>query len=131
MRLTALFTALALVPSAALAQADQLKMILEATKANWVAVRDFDGQDLLYFTHLETYRCGLDGVQYAINGGKMQSWALSKCADPGALVAPIDAAYLPYTSFEPGSVARVTVQITFEDGTRATASYDRKDIETP
>jgi pyrimidine operon attenuation protein/uracil phosphoribosyltransferase len=131
MRLAIRAVLFALLPVAAAAQGDQTKMILEMTQGNWVAVRDWDGQDLVYFTHLESYRCGIDRVDYAINGGKLQQWELAKCSDPGAMVAPLPADYLPYTSLPAGSVEKVTVQITYPDGTTAVAAFDRKDIETP
>jgi hypothetical protein len=127
MRLAIRAVLFALLPAAAAAQGDQTKMILEMTQGNWVAVRDWDGQDLVYFTHLESYRCGIDRVDYAINGGKLQQWELAKCSDPGAAASE----HLLYTSLPAGSVEKVTVQITYPDGTTAVAAFDRKDIETP
>ena len=44
-------------------EADDIEPILGMTKANWIAVREWEGEDLLYFSHLITYRCAIDQVR--------------------------------------------------------------------
>jgi len=112
-------TALLVLPlwfaTAALAQSSgQEKPILEMTKANWVVLRDFNGQQLVYFTHLESWRCGISQVRYSVNSDALdQVWRLQPCdpAKPNAVTTD-----KPYIAFPGGSVQSVAVQITYGDG---------------
>jgi len=112
--------------------AAEVKPILGATKANWVAVREFDGQDLLYFTHLEAWRCGLDQIRYFVNEGKPRVWETEPCyedtATPNAMKME---GRLPYTELPLGSVASVTVELTYDDGSVESATFERGSIMTP
>ncbi|SLN33725.1 hypothetical protein PSA7680_01587 [Pseudoruegeria aquimaris] len=112
--------------------AAEVRPILEATRAGWIALREFDGRDLLYFTHLEAWRCGLSGIEYAVNGGEMQAWEVEPCyegeAQPNAIRAE---GRQPYTGFGLGSVQSVDVRVTFDDGTVAEASYTRDAVMMP
>jgi len=113
--------------------AAEVKPILGATKANWVAVREFNGQDLLYFTHLEAWRCGLDQIRYFVNDGKPRVWETEPCYDdtntPNAIKMPDG--HLPYTVLPLGSVYSVTVEITYDDGTRESETFERAAIMMP
>ena len=111
----------------------EVKPILTMIKAMWVAVREYDGNDLVYFTMLESYRCGLDGVKYGINTDIAdQVWVQEECyldeAAPNALKM-VDG--LPFVTLELGSVETVIVEITYDDGTMDSATYERKAIMTP
>ncbi|MFN3145762.1 MAG: hypothetical protein ACE368_11165 [Paracoccaceae bacterium] len=131
LRTTGLVLALGLAAGAAAAQDDQARMILDMTRDNWVAVRDWDGQDLLYFTHLESYRCNIAAVDIAVNGQKATRWGLAPCDTPGALFAPLPSEHLPYASYPQGSIAHVVVRLTWPDGTAAWAAFSRDQIEMP
>lgn len=114
--------------------AAEVRPILQATKPQWIAVREFDGQDLLYFTHLLSWRCGLQAVRYGLNGAAPDSvLAMESCheaeAAPNALKTP-DAIRV-YLTLPLGSVQTVTVVAVFDDGGEEVAEYDRQAILTP
>ncbi|WP_371168859.1 hypothetical protein [Aliiroseovarius sp. 2305UL8-7] len=110
----------------------EVRPILDATKGNWVAVREYDGKDLLYFTHLLAWRCGLDQISYALNGGDERVFDAEPCYEnepqPNAIKVEDK---LPYVSFDLGSIDMVTVRVVYDDGAQATNSYERADIMTP
>ncbi|MEM7242313.1 MAG: hypothetical protein AAF429_09015 [Pseudomonadota bacterium] len=108
--------------------AAQIRPILEMTKANWVAVREWEGQDLIYFTHLETWRCGLDGVKYGINRDTADTeWQLALCDETNPNALPAD--YLPFTAVDLKSVNSLVIEITYDDGQTDTATFDRAAIQ--
>lgn len=111
--------------------AAEVKPILQATKPNWIAVRLYDGQDLLYFTNLLAWRCGLSAIRYSVNGAPMVPFEAEPCyedtAQPNALKAEtLDAILVP---FAPSTVETVDVSVTFDDGTVDEAHYERAAIE--
>ncbi|MGH1329855.1 MAG: hypothetical protein ACRBBK_03165 [Paracoccaceae bacterium] len=110
--------------------AAEVRPILEATKAQWIAVRQYDGADLLYFTNLLAWRCGLEQIEYAINGAPATALTAEPCyaaqAAPNALkVEDI----LPYVRLPLASVERIDVILTYDDGEMQTQSYLRNEIE--
>ncbi|WP_259779127.1 hypothetical protein [Aliiroseovarius crassostreae] len=109
--------------------AAEVRPILDATQANWVALREYDGQDLLYFTHLLAWRCGLEQVQFSVNGGDVQVFELEPCymdeAQPNAIKATDS---LPFLNFPLSSVEQVDVTLTYDDGATASGSYARANI---
>ena len=112
--------------------AAEVRPILEATKRSWVAVREYDGKDLLYFTQLLSWRCGLEGIGYAVNGGPQQPWPMEPCYEDAAQPNAIKSeSILPYTAFPLSSVETISVQIVYDDGVTDTADYNRADVMTP
>jgi L-aminopeptidase/D-esterase-like protein len=123
--------------SAALAQgfttAAEVKLILQATKANWVALRDYDGNDLLYFTHLESWRCGLAQVRFSVNStAATRVWEMEPCyegtAQPNALKLED---HLPYIVIPQGMTNTVSVVVVYDDGTEDRADFEREAILMP
>lgn len=107
--------------------AAQVRPMLDATKARWIEVREYDGKDLLYFTNLLAWRCGLDAIFYSVNGGAETRWkegCYENETDPNALKE------LPYVGFPLGSVESVTVRLQYDDGSTDSASYPRGKILT-
>jgi len=129
---------LAMMPVAAQAQsfttAAEVKPILQATRASWIAVREYNGQDLLYFTNVLAWRCGLSEIRYGLNGaGTDTVLAMEPCHDgeaaPNAL--NMDQGVLIYVTLPLQSVQAVRVVVVFDDGTEEAADYDRAAVLTP
>lgn len=112
--------------------AAEVKMILDATKPQWIAVREWEGQDLIYFTNLLSWRCGLTSVSFSVNGEPAEQLVMEPCyedtATPNALQATD---ILPYVTRPLGSVQTVTVSVTYDDDTPDEASYERKAVLMP
>ncbi len=113
--------------------AAEIRPILQATKTSWVALREYDGADLLYFTHLESWRCGLSEVRYSINTVAADAvWELEPChedsAQPNAMT---DENHRPYLTLPMGLVGSVAVVVTYDDGSQDKAQYERKAILMP
>lgn len=131
--LLALIAAVMLTPPAAAmdwTNPAAIRPILEATKTNWVAVRDYNGQDLLYFTHLFAWRCALSDIRFGVNGAPAEIPVLMEdCyVDEAAPNAQKMTHMLPYYTYPPGSVMSVRVKIVYRDGTEDTATFDRQGI---
>ena len=127
----ALFSAALPGAAANFTTAAEVKPILQATKPNWIAVRLYEGQDLLYFTNLLSWRCGLEKIEFSVNGGAMHTFEAEPCYEdepqPNALKAEeLDAILV---SYPPNSVETIEVQIQFDDGAADSASYARKAVE--
>lgn len=112
--------------------AAEVRPMLEATRAHWVEVREYDGKDLLYFTKLLDWRCGLKSIRYRVNNGKEKRWKGEPCHENEAVPNALKGAgSLPYVALPLGSVKKVSVRITYDDGTTDEASYRRREILTP
>ncbi len=111
--------------------AAEVKPILQMTQGNWLAVRVYDGHDLLYFTQLVTFRCGLEEVFYGINGEvPSQPLPMEPChegtASPGAM-DPVK--YPPYMTFPVGSVHSVSLMMMYDDGDIQEVTFERAQIQ--
>lgn len=122
------------IPTGKYTTALEIRPILGMTKNNWVGVREFDGQDLLYFSHLMAWRCGLWDIRYGING------------DPADIVVPMEPCneefaqpnvmidienFLPYVRYPLGSIESVYIEIVFDDGTTDFAQFERNEVRIP
>ncbi len=121
--------------TSALAQmvdATTIRPILEATKGNWIGVRNWEGQDLLYFTHLESWKCGLSAIRYGINSAEAtEVYEFELCADDEAAPSPIATDKLPYLVFEENSIEMVTITLVYDDGAEQTESFERASVQIP
>jgi len=95
----------------------QMKQILNMTQNNWVSFRDFNGKQLIYFTHLESYTCGIKEVRYSINSDDLDKvWELQPCDTKNPMAVTKDIIYLTMPLDTAKSIA---VQVTFTDGTKS------------
>lgn len=122
------------IPTGKYTTAVEVKPILGMTKSNWVAVRVYEGQDLLYFTHLLAWRCGLWDIRYGVNGGAADNVvAMEPClegtAQPNGLTDVIN--YPIYVTLPVDSVESVYVEIVFDDGTTDFGQFERLEIFIP
>ena len=96
-----------------------------------MAVREYDGNDLIYVTQILSWRCGLVGLRVSLNDGPMQDWPLAECQldtnAPNAI--PEDAKV--YETHPLGSIKSVKVEIIYDDLTRDSAAFERKQVLMP
>ena len=93
------------------------RRLLEATTTSWLSFRDYEGKRLLYFTHLMTYRGGLDAIHYGLNQPQPDTpFTFPPWQQDG--LAPIDATTPVYLEV-PVTTEYATVQLTFKDGSQS------------
>jgi hypothetical protein len=113
--------------------AAEVRPILDMTRANWIAIREWEGQDLLYFTHLESWRCGITAIAYTVNGGLTLPYMPEACyegeAQPNALKG--EGGHLPYLAFPLGSLQDVAITLTLDDGSQMQAEFPRAAVKMP
>jgi len=95
----------------------QMKQILNMTQNNWVSFRDYNGKQWIYFTHLESYTCGIKEVHYSINSDELDKvWELQPCDTKNPMAITKDIIYL---TMPLGTAKYITVQVTFADDTKS------------
>ncbi|WP_243612165.1 hypothetical protein [Shimia aestuarii] len=118
-------------PTGKFLTATEVRPILEATRANWIAVREYNGLDLLYFTHLLSWRCGLHEVRFALNGGESMVFDLPPCDAEGPSPAAIPEDAVIYLNYPLGSIETVEVELLYDDLGTAEAVFERKAVLIP
>ncbi|MCB1331570.1 MAG: hypothetical protein KDK28_19855 [Maritimibacter sp.] len=109
--------------------AEEVKPMLDFTRADWVSLREFNGDDQLLFTHILAWRCGIDRISYAVNGGDRERLAVEPCYEGETRPNDFkDNSILPYVTFPAGSVTAVTVWLNYDDGSTDKEDYKRKAI---
>jgi hypothetical protein len=96
-------------------------MLDAAQTSGWVQFRNYAGQQLVYFTALQTLHCRLSEIRYSINSDALdQRFALVPCNPQMAFALPPDAGpEQVYLSLQPGTAETVTVQVVWDDGTES------------
>lgn len=105
----------------------EVEPILEMTRAHWIAIGTQTAQDLLYFTHLLSWRCGIAEIRYGVNGAEAATvLAMEPCHresnQPNAIRE------LPYVVYPLNSIETVRVELVFEDGARMEELFTRAAI---
>lgn len=114
--------------------AAEVKPIMEQTKANWAVIKEFpeDGFEMLYLTHVASWRCGMTSVSYAINGGDLTELPLEECHEstvsPNAMV---DNDFIPAIRLPMGTVQQIVISIVYDDGTIDGHMLERGNIMLP
>lgn len=119
-------------PTGRFTTATEVRPILTATRGSWILVREFNGKDLLYVTHLWAWRCGLVEIRIGINGNPPAVWPMPDChldqPSPGAITEDDG---LPYGEFALGSIAMIEVELTYDDLTTDSAKFNRNGMLLP
>jgi hypothetical protein len=111
-----------------------VRFFLEANRANWVSVRDWEGEDWVYFGAITAFRCGLTEVRYGFNGEAAKTvLPLEPChlgtAQPNATIDL--EGFMPAVQAPPGSVNSIAVTIIYDDGTLDRQEFWRRDVLLP
>ncbi|ROU00228.1 hypothetical protein EAT49_13305 [Histidinibacterium lentulum] len=120
------------VPTGRFTTAVEVKPILAATRGSWVAVREWEGQDWVYFTHLLSWRCGLHEIRFGLNGAPPEEiLEMEPCHEetmqPNALISDLPI----WRTYPPGSVQSITMEVTFDDNTTERHEVTRAEILLP
>ncbi len=95
------------------------KMMLDANKTGWIAFREYNGQQLIYFTNMLTSRCRLKEIRFSINEETLdQTFNMPACIPDSPFMIPADGGVEDIALIlEPGVAKTISVQAVFEDDT--------------
>jgi hypothetical protein len=106
---------------------EEVQPILEMTRAHWVGIGTATGRDLLYFTHVLSWRCGFEAIRYGLNGAEPETeLRMEPCHRESN--APNAIRELPFVSYGLNSIESVTVELVFADGQILRESFSRSAI---
>jgi hypothetical protein len=96
---------------------DGQKRILEQMWTSWLSFRNDRGFDnLLYFTHLVSYRCAIKQAVIDVEGGPSTILPMPPCDEKNPYAIPSN--FTPYIKI-PVTSKKATLQITYTDGTKS------------
>lgn len=120
-------------PTGKFTTAAEVGPILQMTKDSWTAVREYDGQDLVYFSHIFSWRCGLKGAKFSINDEPLQVLEMPEChmkyKQPNAIID--NEALMIFRRYELGSVKSVRVDLLLDNLTVQSVTLLRENILIP
>ncbi len=123
-------------PTGKFTTATEVKPIMQATRSAWVALREYEGQDWLYVTQILSWRCGLVQLKLGVNGDEPAVWPMPPChtdtAQPNAMTES-DFQLQPniYKVYPLSSVNSISVEITYDDLTTDSHTWERKAVLMP
>ena len=100
---------------------EMTKQALAATKGQWIAFRNYDGAQFIYFTGLISWKCGLNQIRYSINNERLdQEFPLPECNPHAPFVMDPENDQI-YLRLPLGSAKTVSIQVVFGDDTKSPA----------
>ena len=102
----------------------QVKNILNITRDSWIAFRDFNGRQLIYFTQIITWKCGVKEIRYSLNSDDLaERFPVPECNPllPNS-IGENDKIYL---QMKLNSVETAAVQLLFDDATTSATQIYR------
>ena len=105
----------------------EVQPILEMTRANWVGLGTATGRDLLYFSHVLSWRCGIDEIRYGLNTATPYTVLQMEPCYPET-TQPNAIRDLPYRSYPQGTIRSIVVELRFEDGQVLLENFHRGEI---
>jgi len=116
-------------PTGKMTTATEVRPILDLTRPQWIALREYNEQDILYFTHLVAWRCGLHEVRFQINDWWEETLYMEPChldeESPNAIKA-VDAQ--PFLSFTQDTITTVKVWLVYDDLGTDEMTFEREAI---
>ncbi|MGB7317874.1 MAG: hypothetical protein WBC85_07895 [Planktotalea sp.] len=120
-------------PTGKFTTAAEIGQILELTKDSWTAVREYDGQDLVYFSHIFSWRCGLKAAKFSINDEPLRDLEMPEChmqfKQPNAILN--DEALMTFQRYELGSVKSIRIDVLLDNLTVQSVTLLRENILIP
>lgn len=99
---------------------EEHKRMLEMTWTSWIVIQPNPGnpdQQLIYFTGMTSWRCGIAKAMYGFNGeGLDKELKFPPCDEKDPMAIPND--FMPYMESPPG-LKTMQVQVTYKDGTQS------------
>ncbi len=120
-------------PSGKFTTAAEVGPILQMTQGNWAAVREYDGKDLVYWSHIFSWRCGLKGAKYSINDAPLQDLPMPDChmkySQPNSILN--EEALMTFHTHELGSIKSVRIDVLLDNLTTQSVTLLRENILIP
>jgi hypothetical protein len=96
------------------------KSILEQFTNSWISYRLWEGKQLVYFTHLISYRCAIESINYGLNQDEPDKiFEIGECDPDNPHAIPSSGSGSVVYSSIPKSTDYVSVRLNYMDGTKS------------